>query len=104
VLLEDGNSKRKVALNDPLNKIFMCMLGLAIVGDGEFQRLTLPLPAILIVCYKSTMLCQLIKSSHEQGCVAAGVNSEIVLYENLQAKNHSFDYSVYIRVSHLVSL
>lgn len=50
------------------------------------------------------MLYQLTKSSHEQGCVAAGVNSELELYVSLQIENHSFNYIVYIHVSHFASL
>lgn len=103
VLLEDGYSKRKVVLNDPLKKFFVYMMRIAIVGDGGFQRLTL-LSVILIVFYESTVLCQLTKASHEQGYVATGVDFELGQYVNLQAKNRSFDYSVYIHVSHLKSL
>lgn len=56
-----------------------------------------------MVCYKHPTLCQLIKSSHEQACVAAGVDFELGLYVSLQTRNHSFDCRVYIHVSHLMS-
>ncbi len=40
MLLEDRDSKRKVDFDDPLDKVFMGMFRLAIVGDGVFQRLS----------------------------------------------------------------
>lgn len=76
-------------------------LSVCVVGDGESQRLTLPFRHL--DSYKSAILYRLIKSSHEQGCVAAGVNSELRRDVSLQTKNHSFDYGVYIHVSHLAS-
>jgi hypothetical protein len=40
VLLEDGHGNWEVLLDDPLDECLMSVLGLAIVGECVFQRLT----------------------------------------------------------------